>query len=308
MHGPHRGLGRAGVIGCALALAGVALPPQADAAGPTTFSNTSDITINDASAASPYPSTIDVTGLTTAITDVDVTLNGFSHSCPWDVAVLLVAPTGEQSLLMADVGTGQLCPDSTDADITFDDSASATVPYPPATGTYRPTDGDTGSGNSFPAPAPSGTAHPLALSVFNGIAGNGTWSLYVIDENPGDSGDIADGWSLSITTAPVTTEPVTTDTTAPDTRITRLPTYPHPRHSRIKFTATESSVTFMCSIDRKPALACISPVDYRGLKKGKHSFSVYAVDAAGNADQTPATAKFRVGPRHRHPSRLGKNH
>jgi hypothetical protein len=30
------------------------------------------------------------------------------------------------------------------------------------------------------------------------------------------------------------------------------------------------------------------------LKLGKHSFSVRAIDAAGNADPTPAITKFKV--------------
>jgi uncharacterized repeat protein (TIGR01451 family) len=42
------------------------------------------------------------------------------------------------------------------------------------------------------------------LSTFNGMNPNGVWSLYIVDDQPGQFGKIANGWSLSIQTgAPV---------------------------------------------------------------------------------------------------------
>jgi hypothetical protein len=41
------------------------------------------------------------------------------------------------------------------------------------------------------------------LSNFENTEPNGTWSLYVVDDNAGDSGVITDGWSLTLTTTPV---------------------------------------------------------------------------------------------------------
>ncbi|TLX89001.1 MAG: hypothetical protein E6K94_11240 [Thaumarchaeota archaeon] len=43
------------------------------------------------------------------------------------------------------------------------------------------------------------------------------------------------------------------------------------------------------------AANCTSPKSYTGLADGSYTFSVYAVDAAGNADPTPATWTFTVG-------------
>src|SRR5437870_4780263 len=64
----------------------------------TVFTNSSPITINDASTATPYPSTITASGLGTSIPatagSVKVTLNGFSHTFPDDVGIVLVGPTG----------------------------------------------------------------------------------------------------------------------------------------------------------------------------------------------------------------------
>jgi large repetitive protein len=48
------------------------------------------------------------------------------------------------------------------------------------------------------------------------------------------------------------------------------------------FTDKESGVAFECRLDRGPWSACTSPIRYDGLGAGNHTFSVRAVDAAGN--------------------------
>lgn len=60
------------------------------------------------------------------------------------------------------------------------------------------------------------------------------------------------------------------------------------------FSSNESSVTFYCSIDSKPATSCTSPLTTQLLGAGAHTFAVAAVDAAGNADASPATRSFTV--------------
>ena len=45
------------------------------------------------------------------------------------------------------------------------------------------------------------------MSVFNGLNPNGAWSLYVLDDEAGDSGSIAGGWSLKFT-YPTTSLPI----------------------------------------------------------------------------------------------------
>jgi subtilisin-like proprotein convertase family protein len=189
---------------------GLAAPALAAA---QTFSNTAPITINDSGAclvggpspapgaASPYPSQITVSGLG-EVTDVNVTITGLSHSFPDDVDVLLVGPGGQSTLLMADSGGGE--PGVSGVDVTFDDAAAASLPDGTAfaSGTYKPTIG-TGDVStctvpaSFPSPAPAGP-YGSSLSVFNGTNPNGTWSLYVIDDDEVDVGSIAGGWSLEI--------------------------------------------------------------------------------------------------------------
>ncbi|HET7434970.1 MAG TPA: Calx-beta domain-containing protein [Thermoanaerobaculia bacterium] len=162
------------------------------------LANASPFTINSSGAASTYPSNIIASGLTGTVTKVTATLNGYSHTYPSDVDVLLVGPGGQTVVLMSDVAPGD---DAVNVNLTFDDAASGPMPSSvPVTGTYQPTNISDGEGDDvYPAPAPQ-TSYGSALSVFNGTVPNGTWSLYVRDDFAGDSGSMAGGWSLTIST------------------------------------------------------------------------------------------------------------
>jgi Ca2+-binding RTX toxin-like protein len=188
-----------------LVVSGVAvLLPAQTAAAQTTFANSGPILIPDSGPALPYPSTINVSGLSAAVTDVDVTLNNVTHTFPDDIDVLLVGPRGQNVIVMSDAGGFDPIADTT---LSFDDSAAAFVPddTTPAPGAYKPTDSvETGEENdTFSAPAPGGP-YSEELAAFNGTDPNGTWSLYVFDDAPPDSGDI-EGWSLRIAVAAPTT-------------------------------------------------------------------------------------------------------
>ena len=169
------------VIGALLALvfALSAVPAQA-----AVFSNSGPIAVPGVGTgpgqANPYPSAITISGLAGTITNVDVTLTRASHTFPSDIDVLLVGPSGENVVLMADVGGST---DITNVILTFDDAALTTVPATIVPGTYRPT---TGAFDGTP-PAPVGP-YGNALSVFNGTSPNGTWKLFVFDDAAVDSG------------------------------------------------------------------------------------------------------------------------
>jgi hypothetical protein len=60
------------------------------------------------------------------------------------------------------------------------------------------------------------------------------------------------------------------------------------------FHADETGSAFRCVLDARKASPCRSPKGYSGLSPGQHVFKVYAVDPAGNADLTPATARFAI--------------
>jgi uncharacterized repeat protein (TIGR01451 family) len=162
------------------------------------FANTNTIIIPDHGIATNYPSVIAVSGMAGQIARVTATLNGFSHTFPQDVSALLVGPTGVKTLLISHATDQGFSPPAPAFTLTFDDLAPAPLPasgqlssgswqvsdYPPAV--------------IFSNPAPAGP-YATALSAFNGVNPNGNWSLYVLDDSPGDAGTIANGWSLSLT-------------------------------------------------------------------------------------------------------------
>lgn len=66
-----------------------------------------------------------------------------------------------------------------------------------------------------------------------------------------------------------------------------------PRTVSFRFGSDEAGSRFRCKLDRKPYRGCSSPLSYR-VGFGAHAVRIDAIDAAGNADRTPALVKFRV--------------
>ncbi|MBN2506720.1 MAG: immunoglobulin domain-containing protein [Verrucomicrobia bacterium] len=177
------------------------------------FANTNPIVINDALAASPYPSTITVSGLDATLCRLTVTISNLSHRFPDDIDIILVTPSGEKSYVLSDAGFYQGIDDVT---LVFDDLAPAMLAEDDLilSGTYKPTNYGAkrdGTPDTMPAPAPVGP-YPTNFTHFNGINPNGVWSLYVFDDALEDAGLIADGWSLAMSTAtPFTDVQLTVD-------------------------------------------------------------------------------------------------
>ena len=117
------------------------------------YLNPNPILIQDASVASPFPSTIKFSGVPTKIAKVTVTLHGFSHTFPSDVGLLLAGPNGQNVVLMNDTGGGQ--PGATNINLTFDQNASLSIPKdgPLITGAFIPND-NSGGTRMFLSPAP----------------------------------------------------------------------------------------------------------------------------------------------------------
>ena len=165
--------------------------------GTRSFTNGATITVPDVGAATPYPSLINVNGLGGTVSQVIVNLNGIEQTWPGDFDVMLVGPTGQKVMLMSDVGGGTPV---TGVNLTLSDAAAGNLPQTPVlvSGTFKPTDYDP-TNDPFPAPGPTG-AYATNLAAFNTLNPNGAWSLYVVDDGAGDSGQFAGGWSLTITT------------------------------------------------------------------------------------------------------------
>ncbi|GAB2812120.1 T9SS type A sorting domain-containing protein [Ferruginibacter profundus] len=166
---------------------GLPLPPVA-------FSNSSAITIPAGGAATTYPANLTVSGLpATGVTIKSVVLNNFSHTRSEDVDIVLQSPTGQNMILMSDVGSGS----STNATYTFMDSGPAmSITAANATGTYKPT--NNGTPDNFPAPGPGAISQAApAINTFTGNF-NGTWKLFVLDDDgTADQGAIAGGYTIN---------------------------------------------------------------------------------------------------------------
>lgn len=85
------------------------------------------------------------------------------------------------------------------------------------------------------------------------------------------------------------------DTQPPQTTIDSAPSGTQgSRNARIEFSSNEPGSTFECALDGSSFSTCQSPQDLTDLADGSHQFSARAIDAAGNIDQTPATATWTV--------------
>ena len=143
-----------------------------------------------------YPSAIGVGGLPGRIRDVNVRLIGIQHRFPRDLEVLLVAPGGATAVVMANAGQGFAINEVT---LTLDDEAPQPLPDNAKleSGAFRPTNA-TGGTIEFEPPAPAEGSN-AAMAEFDGGAPNGTWRLFVQDEDgPLNPGKIAGGWELEI--------------------------------------------------------------------------------------------------------------
>jgi alpha-tubulin suppressor-like RCC1 family protein len=86
----------------------------------------------------------------------------------------------------------------------------------------------------------------------------------------------------------------TVDTTPPDTTGTGPSGNVTNSDANITFTSPDTSATFECNLDNTSYAACTSPVHYSGLAAGVHTFSVRAVDLAGNVDPVPYQLTWNV--------------
>lgn len=84
------------------------------------------------------------------------------------------------------------------------------------------------------------------------------------------------------------------DVTPPDTIISGGPEGPiSVDRAAFEFFANEPA-SFQCKLDSGVFEPCSSPKVYSGLGLGDHSFSVRAIDGAGNVDATPDVRQFSV--------------
>jgi len=63
--------------------------------------------------------------------------------------------------------------------------------------------------------------------------------------------------------------------------------------AKFSFSSDEPGSSFRCRLDSRKSARCSSPKTYKRLKAGRHTFKVWATDAAGNQSK-PAKRSFRI--------------
>jgi subtilisin-like proprotein convertase family protein len=161
---------------------------QGDTGYDYSLDNYNGIIIPAEGTANPYPSNITYSGLPDHLLSVRVDVYELSHQSPNDLDMVLMAPDGTVCGLMSDVGGTAAV---VDAHLAFPTDAitEITDPLGPG-GSYLP------SGVLTPDEYPPGTAGTAANLMELADGGiNGTWKLFVTDDESPGWGDIT-AWSI----------------------------------------------------------------------------------------------------------------
>ena len=293
-----RGIGRF-IASAWLTLAAMAFAPPAASAETASFFDTTVLFPSGGAGtsgpANEYPSTISVAGVEGTVTDVNATVFGFASSSPDDADVVLVGPSGTAVMLLSDAcGENPQSIDS--ATWTFDDSAPTFISdNGPCQGfvgeSFKPS--NYGNPDEDDHSASGGPPPPYTNSLANLASGpaNGQWRLFVFDDNAaGFVGFTVVGWGLTFETAAAPPA----DTSPPETEITDGPAKrTKKRKASFAFASSEPGSSFECRVDDEPFAPCTSPFEGR-VTRAKHAFEVRAIDAAGNADASPARYRWKV--------------
>ncbi len=82
---------------------------------------------------------------------------------------------------------------------------------------------------------------------------------------------------------------------APETRIdVGPPQYTRSMSTVFRFSSNPTGARYECSIDAAEWITCVSPMGLDVFTDGRHTFSVRAVDSAGNKDPSPAQHEWNV--------------
>ncbi|HSK50728.1 MAG TPA: proprotein convertase P-domain-containing protein, partial [Solirubrobacterales bacterium] len=179
-----------GILG---ALAALLTSAPVAAAETLTATQTTDTTIPASGNGSPYPNTLNLETADGNMTDVNISVT-LSHTFPGDIDLAIVSPDGDSEVLMSDACGGA---DLASVTINFDSEAGSALPNESCSGgTFQPT--NFAPADSWPAPGP-GSPTTTQLNNFNGEDPNGQWQLFVVDDEPLESGTILQ-WSVTVTT------------------------------------------------------------------------------------------------------------
>jgi hypothetical protein len=166
-----------------------------------TYASKSQISIQDMGTTQ---GTVDVYGVDSTIDWVTMDLEGFSHGRPDDVDMLLVGPDGQRNIaFMSDTGATT---NSWFRDFGFSDAAMVGLGNTITDGgLYLPTDlGASETSGNWGLSIPTINHGGSFASAFGGASANGNWSLYIRDDQAGETGTLK-GWDLTVHTQSTST-------------------------------------------------------------------------------------------------------
>lgn len=145
---------------------------------------------------------------------------------------------------------------------------------------------------AYPSAIPAGTM--VAANQTSKEFGSSEYAFATTTAEPEESDNGGGGAGNGGNAIP---QPPASDKTPPQTFILMGPPRTSPaRTAKFKFTSNEPGSSFECKLDRRPYKPCRSPMTLRRLWLGKHVFKVWAIDIAGNKDESPVKYTFRVAP------------
>jgi hypothetical protein len=177
--------------------------------------------------------------------------------------------------------------DKTAPTTTISSGPSGTTTSTDATFSFRSSE----SGSDFQCRLDSGTwiycTSPKAYSDLT--VGSHTFEARAIDAaGNADASPAARTWKVQ-------GPPPPPDTTAPTTTISSGPSgTTTSTDASFGLKSSESGSDFQCRLDSGTWIYCTSPKPYSDLSVGSHTFEARAIDAAGNADASPATRTWTV--------------
>jgi hypothetical protein len=151
-----------------------------------------------------------------------------------------------------------------------------------------PVTGFTDFGSAPPAPLPGGG--PAMYGFGSGSAATNIAATVEPDgDNDGFGDETQDGCPKNASRSD--------DCVAPSVKIDKGPKKKTKKpKAKFKFSSDDATATFECSVDGKKFSACASPLKVKGLRKGKHTFEVRAIDKNKNASDE-ASYGWKVKPK-----------
>ena len=206
----------------------------------------------------------------------------FANDDPLFFTQTFNAGTGNSAIACDSVMVDRVAPDTS---ITVGPAEGSTITTAIPTFSFSSTE----AGSSFECRVDGGSFAPCSSPFTTAALSNGAHSFSVRATDPAGNTDASPA-TRNFTVA-------VTDTNPPDTTITAGPAEGSTISTStptFSFSSTEAASSFECRVDGGSFAPCSSAFTTAALSNGQHTFSVRAIDPAGNPDPSPASRSFTV--------------